>query len=481
MNNNDLDRQVIELDRRRTRPPASPKWLNECIAGETGKPLPVLANVLIGLRAVFPAAFAHDEMLCVPMLMRSLTDELSFQPRPCTDVDVGIAQERLQQLGLKRVSKDVVHQAVEIRSHECRFHPVRDYLESLYWDGTERLPGLFPLYFGADDTEYARAVGQMFLVSMVARIFEPGCKADHLPVIEGHQGALKSTACSVLGGEWFSDSLPDVSAGKDVSQHLRGKWLIEVSEMHAMSRAETAQLKAFITRTSERYRPSYGRIEVVEARQCVFIGTTNRDTYLRDETGGRRFWPIKVGTIDIDKLAYDRDQLFAEATFYYRDGMPWWPDKEFERAHIMPEQSSRYESDVWEEAIGRARNPGSREPGLRTHRESLCEGLERPSVNSIFGLGLCSDWMPKNYRSSITARTSVTLTAWGRAARRKVRAESREGTNPKDPARVLPSIAFPGGTQGSGSILDLGPSPLQTGLSVRDDPRGVSPSFQRLG
>ena len=285
------------------------------------------------------------------MLMRSLTDELSFQPRPCTDVDVGIAQERLQQLGLKRVSKDVVHQAVEIRSHECRFHPVRDYLESLCWDGIERLPGLFPLYFGADDTEYARAVGHMFLVSMVARIFEPGCKADHLPVIEGHQGALKSTACSVLGGEWFSDSLPDVSAGKDVSQHLRGKWLIEVSEMHAMSRAETAQLKAFFTITSERYRPSYGRIEVVEARQCVFVGTTNRDAYLRDETGGRRFWPIKVGTIDIDKLADDRNQLFAEATVYYREGMPWWPDKEFERAHITPEQASRYEADVWEESI----------------------------------------------------------------------------------------------------------------------------------
>lgn len=329
----------------------SPAWLDECIKGDSGRPLSVLASVLIGLRAEFPAAFAFDEMLCAPVLMHPLTSDPNFFQRPCTDVDVGIVQEQLQHLGLKRISKDVAHQAIDIRAYECRFHPVRDYLDGLKWDGTPRLASLFPGYFGTDDTDYAQIIGQMFLISMVARILEPGCKADHLPILEGPQGTLKSTACRVLGGDWFSDNLPDVSAGKDVSQHLRGKWLIEVSEMHAMSRAEATQLKAFISRAVERYRPSFGRREVIEPRRCVFVGTTNRNNYLRDETGGRRFWPIKTGMIKIEALARHRDQLFAEAVVRYREGVRWWPDKDFEREYIMPEQASRYEADAWEDNI----------------------------------------------------------------------------------------------------------------------------------
>jgi len=330
-----------------------PGWLDRCIKGDTGKPLPVLASVIIGLEAVWPDAFAFDKMLRAVVLARPLDYGASdFTSRPITDVDVSLVQDRLQHLGLKRIAKDTVHQAVEYRAHECAFHPVADYLAGLSWDGKDRAGSLFGSYFGTDsDPTYAQAVSRMFLASMVARVLQPGCKVDHLPVIEGPQGTLKSSACRVLGGEWFSDNLPDVTAGKDVMQHLRGKWLIEVSEMHAMSRAEAAQLKAFITRQEERYRPSYGRQEVIEPRQCVFIGTTNKDTYLRDETGGRRFWPIKATTIDIDALARDRDQLFAEAVTLYREGALWWPDKDFERQHIAPEQACRYEADAWEETI----------------------------------------------------------------------------------------------------------------------------------
>jgi predicted P-loop ATPase len=328
-------------------------WLSECIhsSGRHPTPLPILFNALIGIRAECPETLALGEMLCAPMLMQSLTGENDFAPRPLTDIDVGIIQERLQHLGLSRLGKDVVHQAVDMRASERAFHPIRDYLDSLQWDCTERMEKLFADYFGAAPGPYVESVSRMFLISMVARIYQPGCKADYMPVIEGPQGVLKSTALAVLGGQWFSDNLPDISVGKDASQHLRGKWLIEVAEMHALGRAESSLLKSFISRQTERYRPPYGRKEVIEPRQCIFAGTTNKDTYLRDETGGRRYWPIKAGQINVDALARDRNQLFAEAVAAFRSDERWWPDKNFERKHMLPEQEARYEGDAWEENI----------------------------------------------------------------------------------------------------------------------------------
>lgn len=335
-----------------------------------GEPLSNLANVLTSLRDAneLYELVRFDEMRCqillvhpvpvwegVALLTPGQIDNFKRNakgwPRPLTDTDVTAVQEFLQRAGLSSVGRDVVHQAIEQRAKELKFHPVKDYLQSLEWDGVDRLGEWLSTYLGVQNDSYSMGIGPMVLVAAVARIFEPGCKVDYMMVLEGPQGARKSSACRILGGEWYDDNLPDLMAGKEVSQHLRGKWFIEIAELSATSRAEDAQLKAFITRNVERYRPPYGRVEVIEPRQCVFIGTTNKDSYLRDETGGRRFWPVKVGQIDTDALSRDRDLLFAEAVASYHAGFRWWPDGDFERDHIKPQQDNRREGDIWETAI----------------------------------------------------------------------------------------------------------------------------------
>ncbi|MDF3625774.1 virulence-associated E family protein [Brytella acorum] len=356
------------------------QWLNSLDTDTNSEPRGNLANAMIALREApeLRRLFAYDEMLNAPILCapvpRTIVDytEDDSRGRPVRDVDVSAVQEWLQRNGLAKLSKDVAHQAVDQRAVERSFHPVRQWLGHIEWDGTERLDNWLSVYLGAEDTPYTRGIGAMFLIAMVARVMIPGCKADYMMVLEGKQGLRKSTACAILGGKWFSDNLPDIrSAGKDVPQHINGKWLIEVAEMSALDKSEAAALKAFITRSVERYRPSFGRKEVIQPRQCVFIGTTNKEAYLRDETGGRRFWPVKVGKIDTDALARDRDQLFAEAACGFADGEKWWPDSQFEADHIAPEQEARYEADAWEEAVAQFLNGKSKITILEVARQAL--------------------------------------------------------------------------------------------------------------
>jgi predicted P-loop ATPase len=305
--------------------------------------------------------FAYDEMASTEMLMRPLfVSDPNFKPRPITDADVTKVQSWLQSsVKFTRLGKNTTHEAIHVHALRNSYHPVRNYLNlvAAKWDGRQRVSTWLTTYAGVPSTThnfltgYVEEVGKMFLVGMVARIYKPGCKFDYMPILEGQQGLEKSKLCETLvGEEYFSDQLPDIS-NKDASMHLRGKWLIEMAEMHVYTRAQISKYKEFMTRRIERYRPVWGHKDVFEPRTCAFIGSTNKLVYLRDETGNRRSWPLATGEIKIEALKQDRDQLWAEAVLLYRKGVHWWPTREFEREHIRPQQDARFEPDPWEPLI----------------------------------------------------------------------------------------------------------------------------------
>lgn len=220
-----------------------------------------------------------------------------------------------------------IRDAVELAMLESKRHPVREYLESLKWDGITRADTLFIDYLGAEDSEYTRQVTRKALLGAVARIFRPGCKHDHMLVLVGPQGCRKSTTLMKLGKTWFSDSLYTVT-GKDAYEQLQGFWIIEMGEMAATRKAELEQIKQFVSKQVDSYRAAYARRTQDHPRQCAFFGTTNDEEFLRDPTGGRRFWPVNVtdlGRERADDITEDViDQVWAEIVVRYKAGEDWY-------------------------------------------------------------------------------------------------------------------------------------------------------------
>jgi len=326
-------------------------WKTGLIVSNRGKPLALLANAIAAFRdsrewrglLQFDAFHQRTVVRGQTPWMAEPTD------RVWTDADDLLAAEWLQHQGI-HVSPDVAGKAVEAVARECRFHPVLDYLGRCTWDGQPRLD-LWPArYLGVDDSRYVRAVGSRWMISAVARVTEPGCKADCVLILEGPQGILKSTALKTLAQPWFVDEVADLGT-KDAAIQLAGTWVLELAELDSISRSDVAKIKAFISRTTDRFRPPYGRRVMEFPRQCVFAGTVNLSEYLRDETGGRRFWPIHCTKIDIAGLTDIRDQLWAEARDRYLAGDPWWLDTADLDADAHDAQRDRYQADAWEEPI----------------------------------------------------------------------------------------------------------------------------------
>lgn len=202
------------------------------------------------------------------------------------------------------------------------YHPVRDYLDSLEWDGTPRLGKWLCTYGEAKNTVYVRAVGRLMLVAAVRRVRQPGAKFDEMLVLESTQGLDKSGALETLAvnEEWFTDDLPLDADTKRVIETLNGRWIVEAAELNGLRKGDVEHLKAFLSRRIDRARMAYGRMSKEAPRQCIIVGTSNNDKYLKDSTGNRRFWPVKVGVFDLATLRRDRDQLWAEAAHYEAEG-----------------------------------------------------------------------------------------------------------------------------------------------------------------
>ncbi len=252
-------------------------------------------------------------------------------------------------------SQETLATAVAWLAAENQFHPVRDYLDALIWDGQGRTSNWLTDYLGVRETEYAVLVGRLFLIGMVARIYQPGCQMRFMPILEGQQFKGKSSALRILGGEWFGDTTLDLS-NKDVYQLIQDRWLYEIGELDAFNRAESTRMKAFVSSQVDRFRAPYDRAPRDWLRQTVFVGTTNQDSYFKDHTGNTRYWPVRVeeiDTINLEGLASVRDQLFAEAVSLYMNGERWHPTREEQQRLFEPEQADREIADPWQSLIAR--------------------------------------------------------------------------------------------------------------------------------
>jgi putative DNA primase/helicase len=311
-------------------------------------------------RKLVIAALTHDALLAPVLGLNQLSNNIEARvawpwvhgkagPMRGTD-DLLLGQYLSKRFGLPAIARAALMEAIETVAHARPYHPVREYLAGLQWDGTPRINkwlvhalGESPDTLKPAEQEYLALVGRYWLLGMINRVMEPGCKFDYCPVLEGAGGLGKSTMVEVLAGsDYYSDTHFDVARGKEGQEQVQGLWLYEIAELANFGKAEIGLIKAFVTAKVDRYRPSYGRTVEAYARQCLLVGTTNESTYLRDRTGNRRFWPLPVrNRIKIEWLRKWREQLLAEAYVLYTEGAAYTPNHADEARLFVPMQESR--------------------------------------------------------------------------------------------------------------------------------------------
>jgi predicted P-loop ATPase len=321
------------------------------IVNDGGKARPLLANAIIVLRESpeWEGVLAFNEFT----LYAVTKNAAPWQDKGGSDWtghDDSKTSEWLQHHGVL-VNSKLAGEAVQVLARENSFHPVRDYLRSLEWDGVGRIDHWLTAYAGVEGTVFSAAVGARWLISGVARIMQPGCRVDHTLILEGPQGIKKSTLLETLAGaEWFADQISDLNS-KDSKIELHGIWILELAELANIKRSQIERVKSFLTSPSDHFRVPYATRASHVPRQNIFAGSVNDPTYLDDETGNRRFWPVRCGEIDIAGMVCDRDQLWAEAFDRYKAGCEWWLETSDLNEVAGVEQEIRYDAGAWDDVI----------------------------------------------------------------------------------------------------------------------------------
>jgi len=319
---------------------------------DEGNLKPLLANALAAFRSApeWKGVLAYDEFSLNIVSQRPAPWQKSRDVgQNWGEYEATLSTEWLQRYGIS-ITTPTTEEAIRAVAKENKFHPIKDYLNGLAWDGSPRLDTWLTKYLGAADSPFIRAVGPAWLISGCARIFEPGCQADYCLLLQGKQGSKKSSALRILARKdaYFTDHVSDIGS-KDSKIELR-KWIIELSELAPMRRGENEKHKNFLTCRVDKFRPPYGRLTESFERICIFAASVNDDTPFTDPTGSRRYWPVSTEAIDLQELERDCDQLWAEAHARYRKGEIWWLSDELNKLAAQ-EQEERYAPGLWDDEI----------------------------------------------------------------------------------------------------------------------------------
>lgn len=415
----DLTSEDIEVD-----------WRDELTRKENGSLNPTISNLKLILSndPDLKGALAYDEFSRQQMLCRSIPWRHVDLSTSWTDIDVIQLRSYLEDNYGYLGNENKINDAVEIIMDGNKYHPIKKYLSNLNWDRRERINTVLIDYLGAEDNEYTKAVGRKWLIAAVARIINPGCKFDNMLILVGDQGIGKSQFFKQIVGnlEWFSDSVSKADSTRDAMEQLAGKWIIEFGELSAMARSKVEHIKAHLSRTTDSYRPAYGRRKIDFQRQCIFGGSTNSDEFLTDQTGNRRFWPVKVNNTDRMWNEMEPeivDQIWAEALYCFESGEKLHLDPELEQLAIREQEKytendckigkiqeflERKLPDNWDSMV-----IADKQGWLKNHEYNYSRGKKRDKISCLEIFCECFGGVRAKYKKEIGREYSAHLKKLG--------------------------------------------------------------------